>query len=73
MSLILRCLCTETVRFGTFFALNWCEIVLNEAQLGRAGFNSLVSDTSDKPTLKGSLKGHLADFCFSQNFLGKRY
>ena len=45
--------CTKTVRFGAFFALNWCEIVLNEALHGRAGFNSLVSDTSHKPTLKG--------------------
>ena len=45
--------CTEAVRFGAFFALNWCEMVLNEALHGRAEFNSLVSDTSHKPTLKG--------------------
>ena len=51
--LFLHCFCTETVRSGAFFALYWCEIVLDEALHGRGGFNSLVSDTSNKPTLKG--------------------
>ncbi len=56
--------CTETVRFGAFFALNWCEIVLNGALRGRTGFNSLAWDTSNKPTLKGGWR----NFASRKNF-----
>ena len=47
-----------------FFALNWCEGVLNEALRGRTGFNSLAWDTSNKPTLKGRWR----NFASRKNF-----
>ena len=61
--------CTETVRFGAFFALNWCEIVLNGALRGRTGFNSLAWDTSNKPTLKGGWRNFASRHFFSKKLL----